>query len=173
VDVGAFDGDTLREFLKRISGKFLKYIALEPDKINFDKFLKAIPKKYKHKIIPLCAGAGDKNQTVNFHATGGLDSLVGEEGDEKIKVFKLDDICSGETVTMIKMDVEGYEPKVIAGMKDIVKKSKPKLAICLYHRPDHLWEIPLMISKINAQYKNNFYIRHHQEGLFETVLYCY
>ena len=173
VDVGAYDGDTFKEFIKQTVGKFNKYIALEPDRKNYNKFLKAIPGEFKQKVVLTSVGAGDENQTVNFNATGGLDSRVSKKGENRIKICKLDDLCSDEVVTMVKMDVEGHEPKVISGMSNILKKSKPKLAVCIYHRPDHLWELPLLIARINPSYKKNFFIRHHHKELFETVLYCY
>lgn len=39
---------------------------------------------------------------------------------------------------------------------------KPKLAICVYHKPHDLWEIPKLILKLNPSYK--FYLRQHNAG---------
>jgi hypothetical protein len=72
--------------------------------------------------------------------------------------------------TNIKMDVKGYEPHVLRGSKIVLKQCKPILAICIYHRPQHMWEIPLLIKLLNPDYKS-FILRHHEEELCDSVLY--
>ena len=79
-------------------------------------------------------------------------------------------ILYGEKVTMIKMDIEGYELKALMGAKQIIKEQKPKLAICAYHTFSHLWEIPLLIKSLNPDYK--IYLRHHTNLDCETVCYA-
>jgi hypothetical protein len=45
----------------------------------------------------------------------------------------------------------------------------PGLAVSLYHRPDHLWKIPLQIRYVSQQYR--FYLRYHGYSSFDLVLY--
>ena len=68
------------------------------------------------------------------------------------------------------MDIEGAEYQAILGAKKIIDKYKPKLAICVYHKPEDIWELPWLIHKINQEYK--FYLRHYSFGDVETVLYA-
>ena len=68
------------------------------------------------------------------------------------------------------MDIEGFELNALEGAKDTIKKYRPKLAICLYHKPQDLWEIPLFIKSIDSNYK--IFIRHHTDLLNETVCYA-
>lgn len=75
-----------------------------------------------------------------------------------------------ETPTFIKMDIEGAELEALEGAKTTIVKNKPKLAICLYHKPDDLWKIPLYLKDLVPEYK--FYIRHHGKVRWETVLYA-
>lgn len=44
--------------------------------------------------------------------------------------------------TFIKMDIEGSEQEALKGCKRILKELKPKLALCVYHKPEDLFEIP-------------------------------
>ena len=68
------------------------------------------------------------------------------------------------------MDIEGSEMAALRGAKDTITKNKPKLAICLYHKPQDIWEIPIYIKKILPECK--IYIRHHTDLLNETVCYA-
>ena len=68
------------------------------------------------------------------------------------------------------MDIEGAEVNALLGAEENIKKQKPKLAICVYHKPEHLWKIPLYIKKIVPDYK--LYIRHHTNQEYETVCYA-
>ena len=56
IDCGAFDGDTLKNFLTESSEHFDCYIAFEPDPSNFSKLENAISKldeRLKSKILHL------------------------------------------------------------------------------------------------------------------------
>jgi len=145
IDVGAFDGDTLDQFLRH-TNSFRRYIAIEPDPISHGKLLTKIPEAYSDRITTICAGAGERAGTASFYSNGLDDARVIDGGSNIIRVLALDDEFIQEPVTTIKMDVEGYEPFVLAGSRNIITLKKPKLAVCVYHKPWHLWELPSLIS---------------------------
>ena len=68
------------------------------------------------------------------------------------------------------MDVEGAELESLKGAQKVIQRDKPKLAICIYHKPEDMVEIPLYIKELIPEYK--LYIRHHSNYIFETVLYA-
>ena len=68
------------------------------------------------------------------------------------------------------MDVEGAELEALKGARNLIERDKPKLAICLYHKDDDIWEIPYYIKKLVPEYK--LYIRHYSNYQCETVLYA-
>ena len=83
----------------------------------------------------------------------------------------MDEALSGQRVTFIKMDIEGSEMKALKGAEGIIKQQKPKLAICVYHKPEDIWEIPAYILSLRDDYK--FYFRHYcYWGIGETVMYA-
>ena len=72
---------------------------------------------------------------------------------------------------MIKYDVEGAEIEALKGSKETIIKHLPNLAVSLYHKPEHLFKIPLLIKSWNLNYR--FYLRLHEYNTYGLVLYCY
>ena len=99
----------------------------------------------------------------------GTSSAISESGDVSVEVDSIDRV-SVEPVTFIKMDVEGAEYQGILGARNMIAKYKPKLAICVYHKPEDIWELPQLIHEIRSDYV--FYLRHYSFGDVETVLYA-
>jgi hypothetical protein len=82
----------------------------------------------------------------------------------------LDDILPDFIPTFIKMDIEGAEIEAIKGARYTISKFKPDLAIAVYHKIEHLWEVPLLIKSLKNNYK--FYLRSYEHFNQETVLYA-
>ena len=73
-------------------------------------------------------------------------------------------------LSLLKMDIEGAEKETLIGSSNIIKSNNPLLAISVYHKPEDLWEIALIISKMSNCYE--FYLRVYGQQTFDTVLYC-
>ena len=56
-------------------------------------------------------------------------------------------------VDFIKMDIEGSEPKALAGGKQTIAKYKPRMSISAYHAPDHPESIPRAVKDAFAGYQ--------------------
>ncbi|MFA6016662.1 MAG: FkbM family methyltransferase [Patescibacteria group bacterium] len=170
VDGGGFDGDTVRKFIKVSHRDFSQIHTFEPDKKSQNK-IKLFLKKENDKRIELHPfGLSNKNQTAFFSNNGTAGSKVNNKSDHKIKLVSLDQYLYNQKPTLIKFDIEGSETKAILGMKKIMKDFKPKLVICLYHKPSDIWKIPLLIKKINPKYK--IFIRHYTLTQHDTVCYA-
>lgn len=72
-----------------------------------------------------------------------------------------------ERVDFIKMDIEGAEVDALLGAEETIKRFKPKLAICTYHRPTD----PIEIRKILLNYNPNYRFKELKRG--ERVLYAW
>ena len=69
------------------------------------------------------------------------------------------------------MDIEGAEYRALKGGVKLIEKYHPKLAICLYHRLNDFWELPLLINKLVPEYK--IFVRHHVPiNEYGTVMYA-
>lgn len=84
----------------------------------------------------------------------------------------LDDYTGGRLnrVDFIKMDIEGSETEALDGAAKIIREFKPKLAICAYHKPNDLWEIPIRLKSLNQGYE--LYFGHHSPIPWESVFYA-
>ncbi|MBP2636947.1 MAG: hypothetical protein H6Q72_2854 [Firmicutes bacterium] len=169
VDIGAYDGDTLREFIKHSQGKFCSYIAFEPDEYNYNKLLANIPSNYKERIVVYKLGVGSKHEFVSFSCEGNMSSAISKNGNDKIELIALDEFINEKRISLIKMDVEGFENEVLLGAKGIIKRDNPKLLVSAYHYPEDLWNLQLLVQSINSSYK--FYLRHLDEEIYETMLF--
>jgi len=170
VDCGAFDGDTLRSFLDRAPSGFRKIIAFEPDPGSFGKlsrFVSTLPRKNSIELHQ--AATGSINGPLRFTG-GGLPSASVGSGSLEVKGVKLDDALAGAPVTYIKMDIEGAELDAIAGARRTIQEHGPVLAVCSYHRQDHLWNIPNLIHSYNPDYC--FFLRPHLLEVWDLVCYA-
>jgi len=79
-------------------------------------------------------------------------------------------LAGKETKQILLMDIKGFELPVRQSMEEVIAIKKPKLAICVYHKPQDIVDIPLYLNKICPAYK--LYLRHHTNWVFETVLYA-
>lgn len=172
LDAGAYDGDTIKEFLIRTDKKFEKIIAYELDKNCFIKLkenFNTLDNNLMNKIDLYRLGVFDENKKIKYNANS-ASSAISSTANEEGEVVKISDHLENRKVTFIKMDIEGAELNALIGAKSIIQEHKPKLAICIYHKPSHLWEIPLYLKSILPEYK--IYIRHHSSLEFETVCYA-
>lgn len=172
VDGGGFNGDTIEEFVFFTKNNYKKIYSFEPDK-KTGELLKSKLFQYGEKVnfypyglysenivLPFC----NDNQVYSSHITAKNDA------SSFVQCVKLDDVIGNEKVTFIKMDIEGAEIPALYGSKNIITRDNPKLAICIYHKPKDLWEIPLLIHSWVPDYK--FYIKHYGARYYGTILFA-
>lgn len=98
---------------------------------------------------------------------------ISKENYVEFKTVSIDDLVSRKRlsrVSLIKMDIEGAEFEVLKGAKETLLRFKPNLALSVYHRPEHFYQLAQFIDSLNLGYQ--FYLGHftiHQE---ETVLFA-
>jgi FkbM family methyltransferase len=173
VDCGSFQGDILPSFTSHWNSKFQHVFALEPDPLN-RLVLETNTSKMglTDRVTILPYAVGNQSGLVSFASTGAVTSQIVEKGSEAISVEcrRLDDISWPLTPTYIKMDIEGAEPQAIAGASALIRQHHPILAVCTYHRSEHLWQIPNLIQSIAPEY--NLFLRRYAEECWEGVCYA-
>jgi FkbM family methyltransferase len=162
VDGGAFDGDTLRA----APWPLARVWAIEPDPVNIAKL-----KSHQRAGLVICETAlGGESGSMRFNAAGTMASARASDGSVEVRISTLDGLLAKETPTFIKLDVEGDELAALEGGKNLLARTKPTVAVCLYHRPEDLWTIPLFLHKLLPDHR--FFLRVHALDGFELVVYA-
>lgn len=130
---------------------------------------------YKNISI-LNYGLADKPGTVPF-VEARYSSRRANDGDSvtiDAKMISIDQFVEDnglKKVDCIKLDIEGGELLALEGSVQTIRKFKPKLIVCLYHKSEDMYEIPLKIKEIEPSYR--LYISHHSISFLDTILYAY
>ncbi len=135
LNVGANIGDSVFLYFDNSLNAKAVY-SFEADVATYKQLLfniQLLPEKYKNVV----------------HA---YNLLVGEktEFEEYIR----------DKVTLVNADIEGAEIYLLKAIRKIIVNDRPVLAICVYHRPDDLVQIPQYISKIVDGY--HFFLRKYE-----------
>lgn len=167
VDCGCYDGQTSKNFIDWCGNKYKHIYAFEAAQDKVEQCKTALSKE-KATIYPY--GVWKEAGTLRFKDSLQEGSCISQEGELEIPVESLDHVLEDEKVTFIKMDIEGSEVQALQGSKKIIETNHPKLAICVYHRPEDIYEIPGLLLEYNPDYI--FYLRHYSCRNIETVLYA-
>ena len=180
VDCGAYNGDTVEEFLRFTGKRFNKIYAMEPDRRNFAKLRRRLYYISSSLLIAKNAAAWNFDTKLLFNNKAGRGSAmltdIPASPDHTLKgietdALSVDSMLNGERATLIKYDVEGSEREALLGSEQTIKKFKPRLVVSLYHRVGDIIELPLLIHELNPDYR--IFMRHHPYiPAWDTNLYC-
>lgn len=165
VDAGGYDGDTTEEFCRRYP-RYRKVFLFEPSDSNMQAAKARLASQGNIEFLTL--GLSDKVGKLSFNPDGGSASAVTDSGSDTVNVTTLDERI-GVPVSFIKMDLEGWEMKALAGSARHIRDDRPKLAIAVYHSASDFRDIPRLIQALNPKYR--IYLRHYTQGWSETVMY--
>lgn len=171
VDCGAYDGQTEVEICKWGGNRIKKIYAFELDPYNKDLCINCYKDQGIESVVEFInKGTSNQNGEISLGSStvGTTASCIGE-GDQKAEVVRIDDVISDD-VTFIKMDIEGAELDALKGAELTIKRCKPRLAICVYHKQSDIYDIPNYLLSIVPDYK--FKVRHYSSNPWETVLYA-
>ena len=144
-DVGANIGEVTFNMAKRV-GSSGQVHSFEPEPFIFSKISKNLSLNSLNNIYLNNFALGDKIEELFIKAPvennrGGTRIQSDKTKGEKINVSTIDLYVRESGVTkldLIKIDVEGFELRVLIGAKEALQKFKPTLSIELQYRNDNL-----------------------------------
>lgn len=165
VDAGGFDGDTTEEFCRHCPD-YRQVHLFEPSAKNLHA---AKARLAGHRDIVFYPQAiSDEVGQIRFDADAGSSSAVTTGEGELVEMITLDIALPGP-VSVIKMDLEGWELKALAGSEQHIREDRPKLAIAVYHRASDFRDIWRQVRALHPDYR--VFLRHYTQGWSETVMF--
>ena len=173
LDLGAYNGDTISEFLGLTGGNYASIDAFEPDSYNYKKLSEFVHSLNNVTLHP-CASWHEET-TLTFSGKGGRNCAMKPDlpGQYKhlheVPAIPVDSLR--RDFSYVKMDVEGAEAETLMGMKELINRCHPKLLISAYHKPDDFITLPLLLDEICPEYR--MYLRRNRcLPAWEIQLYC-
>lgn len=174
IDCGAYDGDTVRQFVQHQQGRFGKIYAFEPDEINcrrLEQYVAGLGNESSSKVEMYNAAVGDSRGKIGFNATGDMSASFTDVGAVQVDVLRLDEIVKIDGAPVfLKLDVEGAELAALKGAKELIRRARPLVALSVYHRPDDLWQLPLYLEALSSGYR--FFLRTQGEDGMDVICYA-
>jgi FkbM family methyltransferase len=172
VDCGAYDGDTAKQVLQRTS-EIGGFFAIEADPASFralKEWTGTLEPDIARRISACNVAVGASRGQLRFNATGGEGACVSNDGDVVVDCVPIDELVGESIPTFIKMDIEGFELEALEGAREVIEKHQPILSICVYHRQNDLWRIPLFIRSLVKDYR--LFLRPHDVDGWQLVCYA-
>jgi FkbM family methyltransferase len=179
IEGGVFDGANTLEFARRISNSGVIY-GFEPnlnsstmdtvrslvkDTVIINLYAEALWSK--RTSLPFYKNSENLQGARVVSESSGYQELV------EIPAISIDEFVAEQKlqkVDYIKLDVEGAELDVLHGAINTLQRDRPQLAICIYHKKEHLFKIPLFLDDVLADYQ--YFIGHYSPTFWDTVWYA-
>ena len=172
IDAGAYKGETAIWFAKEMQRKG-KIYSFELVEEFSDIICHNVESNFLGHVITVVNYALWNTDTeINVHINDSL-SVCRTDGEKSVIATTLDSYIKRnqiQKVDFIKMDLEGAELMALKGAEQTICKFAPKMAICIYHRLSHIYDVYKIISALPVKYK--FYLSHKTHGPMNTIMYC-
>lgn len=174
VQAGTYCGETVMEFMELYQAhEGYQVYTFEADPQAYAIATGHLSGKKNVNLINKGLWSKDTELTFFTDALSGSASFVNGTSQElRIPVTSLDDFFKKEgcVPTFIQLDIEGAELEALKGARELIQKHKPKLAICVYHKYEDVYEIPELLVALNQDY--HFWLQHCEDGIYDTILYA-
>lgn len=175
VEIGAYRGETLLDFLKLCPDYQAAY-CFEPDKYNLrslNETVARVQKDGKIRVIPKAAYDVQTELTFSEKTWASSRSHIVEEAGTNaggVKTATIDETVD-EPITYLKISTCCPELRILRGGEQQIAKNHPKIAVCVSYCGEDLLDIWNYLRGLVPEYR--FYLRHHLKNAgFETFLYA-
>ncbi len=168
IDAGCYDSRTILEFVEFCGGKYEAIYGFEPDPESYKRMAGELEPIGLKNISFFQKGLWSSSGTLRFDNAPNGGAGIRDCGALAISTVALDALNASPT--FIKMDIEGAELEALRGAEKTLRRCKPNLAVCVYHKNEDILDIPLYLRELVPEYR--FYLRHHSYSLLDTVLYA-
>jgi len=154
VDGGAYHGQMLARWLRERPGWLARAWALEPDPANYGALRRwhaGLPPPLGGRIALHPLALGRRSGRRRFVTGQGYGSRLWPLGDHTVELRPLD--AQPWSPTYVKLHLEGGEAAALAGAASTLARSRPLLALTVYHRRDGLWATAAYLMRTLPTYR--------------------
>jgi FkbM family methyltransferase len=168
LDVGAYDGDTLRYFRERFGCE--RGIAVEANPELFPA-IEAVAARYPKGIKIMPVAAWSKKTRLRFDDVRFGMIQVTESVDGQLEAAPIDDYVA-ESIDCLKMDIEGAEAHALNGSAALLRAHRPDLAVAAYHKPGDLVDLHRHIQDLGyADSDFDWHFGHYSDCIDDSIFY--
>lgn len=153
LDIGAYTGDTIEEFIKENDGKYSRIVAVEPEKESFKSLNKYVTKNKLHDVDLYQVGCWNKEDRLYLTADEESSSVTKNISKDYIDVVRIDDLVSDIPFTLLKINYLQGVLETLQGASRTITRYKPKIIITVGFDEYGLINIPQFIKQLNLGYK--------------------
>lgn len=170
IDAGAYTGDSIANMKNVFGNRIAKIYAFEPNDHNF----RELSSMEMQDVVLIKKALYDRAGYLDFTQDGVFFRVFNEGIDlpeqrkvaiETISLDELDLEIQGKCI--LKLDIEGSELPALKGSKKFIKKHRPYIAVCVYHRVEDIVALPIYLKELVSDYR--FILR----GGMHTVCYAF
>ena len=88
-----------------------------------------------------------------------------------ISLRPIDQEIGERNISFLKLDVEGFELAALQGAEQAIRRCRPRMAVCAYHKLEDLLKIPKWILDLEMGY--TLQLRMYSNEYLEIVCYAY
>ena len=152
-DIGAWNGDTVREFLEINNGKYETIEAFEPDNVASRELLHCLqdyPNIRCHQI-----GLSNISGTMRMQGAGTQSAYIENIENGNIPVYKLDDLAEKlMPPTMMKIGVPKLTLAILQGAEMLIRSMRPRLILSVaWGAGNDLLDTIKWVHQVNKEYK--------------------
>lgn len=164
LDLGAYIGDTILEFLEISQSCYKKIIAFEPEETSFTQLNDLITKKNIKDVALHKLGCYNRKTRLYFNDCEESSSITNSSSNFSIEVTDLDSLIRDEKVSMIKINYLYGVMESLEGAINVIKNNTPKIAIAVGFDAITLINVIEYFNKLNQKYGNTW------EGYYKFIL---
>lgn len=177
LDIGAYNGDTIKLFLEETDGKYKKIIALEPDDKSFLELNEYLARERIRNVVTSKTGAWNRQENLLFK-TGNEQISSVDMGDNILKASntitiyadRLDEIFGEEEISFIKINYYEGVLEAMEGCSGILKSCHPKLAIDVGFDIYNVLKLSELLTSLELGYR--LYLRFNRAMSSTFTLYA-
>jgi FkbM family methyltransferase len=160
LDVGAYVGASIWQFVDAADGKYDKILAFEPDAEAVEILKEELEKRNLPDVILRQECIYNRNGKAKFVEEEKEGGAIIENAENYIEVdaVTVDSLCEelDVDISIVKMNFPFSVNEVLEGAQGLLARRKPKVIIRIGFHEEQLISATLLIKKLNPEYKIHF-----------------